>query len=90
MLVGLTAPSQTCLGRQDSALQSSHLAPETERSLTDAVNLLVAQGLLVEAVSLPDWRELVGLNTPQDLAWAEGVLRDSRTPRVAGSAPSRS
>lgn len=45
-----------------------------ERYLTDLVGLLVAEGQRVEALAIDDWRELVGLNTPEELAWAEGVL----------------
>lgn len=47
-----------------------------ERYLTDVIGILRRQGGRIEAVSIPDWRELVGLNTPEELAWAEGVLRD--------------
>ena len=51
--------------------------PDTgERYLTDAIGLLLAEGERVEAVDIPDWRELVGLNTPEDVAWAEGILAD--------------
>ena len=46
-----------------------------ERYLTDAIGLLLAQGRTVEAVAIEDWRELVGLNTPEDVRWAESVLR---------------
>ena len=45
-----------------------------ERYLTDLVGLLRAEGQRVEALAIEDWRELVGLNTPEELAWAEGVL----------------
>ncbi len=47
-----------------------------ERYLTDVIGLMLADGHGVEAVSIEDWRELVGLNTPEDVAWAEGVLAD--------------
>jgi len=51
--------------------------PETgEKYLTDAIGLLLAEGERVEAVDIEDWRELVGLNTPDDVAWAEGILND--------------
>ena len=46
-----------------------------ERYLTDIIGLLLADGRRVEALRIDDWRELVGLNTPADVAWAEGVLR---------------
>ncbi|MAY80505.1 MAG: UDP-N-acetylglucosamine pyrophosphorylase [Deltaproteobacteria bacterium] len=45
-----------------------------ERYLTDAIGLLLKEGARVEAVSIEDWRELVGLNTPEDVAWAETVI----------------
>ena len=45
-----------------------------ERYLTDTIGLLLAEGHRVEAVSIDDWRELVGLNTPEDVAWATEVL----------------
>ena len=47
-----------------------------ERYLTDVIGLMLEDGHGVEAVSIEDWRELVGLNTPEDVAWAEGVLGD--------------
>lgn len=47
-----------------------------ERYLTDIIALLIDAGQRVEAVVIDDWRQLVGLNTPQDVAWAEGVLRE--------------
>jgi len=47
-----------------------------ERYLTDVIALIRAAGGRVEALSIPDWRELVGLNTPEDVAWAEGVLAE--------------
>jgi len=51
--------------------------PDTgERYLTDTIGLLLAAGERVEAVDIHDWRELVGLNTPEDVAWAEGILAD--------------
>lgn len=47
-----------------------------ERYLTDMINLLLAAGQKVSAVKIPDYRELVGLNTPEELAWAEQVLKE--------------
>ena len=47
-----------------------------ERYLTDVIGLMIQEGHRVEAVAIADWRELVGLNTPEDVAWAEGVLAD--------------
>lgn len=52
--------------------------PETgERYLTDVIALIREAGGRVEAVSIPDWRELVGLNTPEEVAWAESVLGEA-------------
>lgn len=53
-----------------------------ERYLTDVIELLGLAGRRVAAVRIDDWRELVGLNTPEELAWAEGVL-DELTHRGA-------
>ena len=51
--------------------------PKTEeRYLTDMIPLLLEAGHKVEAISIDDWRELVGLNTPEDVTWAEKVLAD--------------
>jgi len=59
-----------------SALARVAPHPETgERYLTDVIELIGFEGA-VEALVIDDWRELVGLNTPEDVAWAEGVLRD--------------
>ena len=58
-------------------LESVPVHPVTkERYLTDAIGLLLERGGGVEAVSIDDWRELVGLNTPEDVAWAEAMLAD--------------
>ena len=48
-----------------------------ERYLTDTIGLLLADSKRIHAVSISDWRELVGLNTPEDVAWAERVLGES-------------
>lgn len=51
--------------------------PETgERYLTDVIAAIREDGGRVEALAIEDWQELVGLNTPEEVAWAEGVLRD--------------
>lgn len=51
-----------------------------ELYLTDILGLLLEDGQRVEAVSIPDWRELVGPNTPAEVAWAEAVLRGEDPP----------
>ncbi len=45
-----------------------------ERYLTHVLRLLIADGGRVETVAAERWEELVGLNTPEEVAWAEGVL----------------
>lgn len=45
-----------------------------ERYLTDIVPLLLEAGERVEVVDIEDHGELVGLNTPEDVAWAEARL----------------
>lgn len=57
-----------------------------ERYLTDIVGLLIADGLRVQAVEIDDWRELVGPNTPEEVAWAEGVLAGHEPPFPASAA----
>jgi len=58
-----------------SVLDNIPVHPVTkERYLTDAIGLLLERGERVEAVGINDWRELVGLNTPEDVTWAESVL----------------
>ena len=60
-----------------SVLDRVQAHPDTgERYLTDTIGLLLADGERVEAVDIDDWRELVGLNTPEDVAWAEEILSD--------------
>jgi len=51
--------------------------PESgERYLTDIIAILIASGKRVETLVIEDWRELVGLNTPEDVQWAEERLRE--------------
>ena len=58
-----------------SVLEQVHAHPVTgERYLTDVIGLLLGAGRKVQAVAIDDWRELVGLNTPEEVKWAEGVL----------------
>lgn len=46
-----------------------------ERYLTDVIGLTLEDGKRVSALSIGDWKELVGLNTPEDVEWAESYLR---------------
>ncbi|MGN6647523.1 MAG: NTP transferase domain-containing protein [Cytophaga sp.] len=42
-----------------------------EYYLTDIIQIFLSKGLKVEALSIDHYQELVGLNTPEDLQWAE-------------------
>ncbi len=53
-----------------------------EYYLTDAVNVLAAAGREVVAVSVSDPEEMVGINTREDLAEAEAVMRRRITHRL--------
>lgn len=44
-----------------------------EYYLTDIIGLFLKDGLKVETLTIEDYRQLVGLNTPEDIAWAEQV-----------------
>ncbi|HCW76531.1 MAG TPA: UDP-N-acetylglucosamine pyrophosphorylase [Candidatus Marinimicrobia bacterium] len=53
--------------------------PQTgETYLTDLINYYVQAGYDVETVIAENYQELVGLNTPEEVAWAENYL-NSRT-----------
>jgi bifunctional N-acetylglucosamine-1-phosphate-uridyltransferase/glucosamine-1-phosphate-acetyltransferase GlmU-like protein len=45
-----------------------------EYYLTDIINIFLEKEMKVETVSIPDFEELVGLNTPEDISWAENFL----------------
>lgn len=44
-----------------------------EYYLTDIIQLFLKNNLNVETYPIDDYRQLVGLNTPEDIAWAEQV-----------------
>lgn len=46
-----------------------------ELYLTDMIGILLAKKLKVETLLIDDYRELVGLNTPEDIAWAEEAVK---------------
>jgi bifunctional N-acetylglucosamine-1-phosphate-uridyltransferase/glucosamine-1-phosphate-acetyltransferase GlmU-like protein len=48
-----------------------------ERYLTDVIGLTLEDKKKVSALSIDNWKELVGLNTPEDVAWAEEHLKGS-------------
>ena len=45
-----------------------------ELYLTDIVSILLDAGMTVEAIPVPDSAELLGLNTPEEVRWAESWL----------------
>jgi UDP-N-acetylglucosamine diphosphorylase/glucosamine-1-phosphate N-acetyltransferase len=49
-------------------------AQNGEFYLTDIIGILLQSGLKVEALRIDDYRELVGLNTPEDIKWAEQLM----------------
>jgi bifunctional N-acetylglucosamine-1-phosphate-uridyltransferase/glucosamine-1-phosphate-acetyltransferase GlmU-like protein len=46
-----------------------------ELYLTDIIGILLNKGLKVETLRIDDYKELVGLNTPEDIVWAEETIR---------------
>ncbi len=57
------------------ALKRIPLSPKVEYYLTDTVGLAVSEGLSVQAVTLEDPDEAIGINTRLQLAQAEAALR---------------
>jgi bifunctional N-acetylglucosamine-1-phosphate-uridyltransferase/glucosamine-1-phosphate-acetyltransferase GlmU-like protein len=49
-------------------------AKNGEYYLTDIINIFLAEGMKVETVNIPEYEELVGLNTPEDVNWAQNFL----------------
>jgi bifunctional N-acetylglucosamine-1-phosphate-uridyltransferase/glucosamine-1-phosphate-acetyltransferase GlmU-like protein len=49
-----------------------------ELYLTDIIGIMLRKGLKVEALQITDYKELVGLNTPEDIAWAEEAIHSSQ------------
>ena len=48
-----------------------------ELYLTDIINIFIQHHLPVETVFIENYAELVGLNTPEDLKWAESMLQNA-------------
>ena len=48
----------------------------SEIYLTDLVNLCLQRGVSVETLAVAEFQQLVGLNTPDDIRWAEIWLND--------------
>ncbi len=58
------------------ALRRIPLSPKGEYYLTDLVGIATADGLPVQALSLADGREAIGINTRVHLAETEAILRE--------------
>ncbi|MBL4654545.1 MAG: NTP transferase domain-containing protein, partial [Bacteroidia bacterium] len=48
-----------------------------EYYIIDVINIFLNKGLKVETLNSTNYHELIGLNTPQELAWAEDLLEDN-------------
>ena len=46
--------------------------------LTDIITILLHKKLRVEALKIDDYQELVGLNTPEDIQWAEQFITSTK------------
>jgi bifunctional UDP-N-acetylglucosamine pyrophosphorylase/glucosamine-1-phosphate N-acetyltransferase len=57
------------------ALKRIQLSPKGEYYLTDLVGMAVTQGHTIQSLSVEDLDEMIGINTRQHLAQAEGLLR---------------
>lgn len=56
----------------------NEIKPDTgngELYLTDIIGIMLAKGLKVETLQIDNYKELVGLNTPEEVAWAETALK---------------
>ncbi|HWY99179.1 MAG TPA: NTP transferase domain-containing protein [Bacteroidia bacterium] len=49
-----------------------------ELYLTDIIGIMLDKGLKVETLQIENYKELVGLNTPEDLLWAEGAIKSGQ------------
>jgi bifunctional N-acetylglucosamine-1-phosphate-uridyltransferase/glucosamine-1-phosphate-acetyltransferase GlmU-like protein len=47
-----------------------------EYYLTDIIGIFLKHGLKVNTLKINDYKELVGLNTPEDVSWAEEILNE--------------
>jgi bifunctional N-acetylglucosamine-1-phosphate-uridyltransferase/glucosamine-1-phosphate-acetyltransferase GlmU-like protein len=46
-----------------------------ELYLTDIIGVMLMKGLKVETLQITDYRELIGLNSPEDITWAEAAIQ---------------
>ena len=58
---------------------------QSEYDLPDLVRVFRAQGLTVETVSLPDAREILGVNSRKELADVSAILRDRKNDELMAS-----
>ncbi|HTB07591.1 MAG TPA: NTP transferase domain-containing protein [Bacteroidia bacterium] len=49
-----------------------------ELYLTDIIGLMLNKGLKVETLPIDNYAELVGLNTPEDIAWAQKTIQSRK------------
>ena len=72
--------------KADSLFRYLHEIPADpdngEFYLTEIVNIFLAKGLSVETLKITNYQELIGVNTPEDLAWAERILSEGIYGRV--------
>jgi bifunctional N-acetylglucosamine-1-phosphate-uridyltransferase/glucosamine-1-phosphate-acetyltransferase GlmU-like protein len=52
-------------------------ADNQEYYLTDIIQLFLNKKMIVETLKIDSYKELVGLNTPEDIQWAEEALQTS-------------
>ncbi|ABG57945.1 sugar phosphate nucleotidyltransferase [Cytophaga hutchinsonii] len=53
-----------------------------EYYLTDIISLFLSNGMKVESLQIDNYQELVGLNTPEDIAWAEQFTESIKQTQV--------
>jgi len=69
-----------CFRVKDLFSALSEIGPDNAKKeyyLTDVIEILKKRSLMVESVSAEDESEAIGINTPNDLARASGVMKDS-------------
>jgi len=69
-----------CFKVKDLFSALSEIGPDNAKKeyyLTDVIEILKKRSLTVESVSAEDESEAIGINTPNDLARASGVIKDS-------------
>jgi bifunctional N-acetylglucosamine-1-phosphate-uridyltransferase/glucosamine-1-phosphate-acetyltransferase GlmU-like protein len=62
---------------EDLAKYLTEIKPDKDNKefyLTDIIGIMLAKGLKVETLVIDNYKELVGLNTPEDIKWAEEAM----------------